>query len=298
MSAKTIICTASNDRFFQVSLSLLRSIRDQQSADIEIGYLDLGLSVENRATLAKFAPEVAAPGWDIDFSPPGGDCSTLGSGFKAMVSRPFLRDHFPGYETYIWIDADAWIQHWWAIEWLEKSARQGRISIVPEMDPAYAHCFDIKSYVRWTVEQQTGYFGADEAKRVGYNPVLNCGVFSMPAAHPVWGDWAQAMRTALGRKVGFYADQMSLNFAVYTTDHPRCFLPSTFNWLANMALPAFDPEAGEFVEPDIPHRPIGILHLTGDTKLASQRIAIVGRGEEMETRLFYDSRRRDKAKIR
>ncbi|WP_420404032.1 hypothetical protein [Nisaea sp.] len=298
MSARTIICTASDDRFFRVSLSLLRSIRDQQSADIDIGYLDLGLSGDNRASLSKFAPEVAEPGWDIDFSPPAGDRSSMSPGYKAMVSRPFLRDHFPGYETYIWIDADAWIQHWWAIEWLEKGARQGRLSIVPEMDRAYAHCFDIKSYVRWTVEQQTGYFGVEQAKRVGYNPVLNCGVFSMPAAHPVWGRWAEAMRAALSHKVGFFADQMSLNYVVYTTDHPRCFLPSTFNWLANMALPAFDPGTGSFVEPGIPYHPIGILHLAGDTKLDNQRVAIVGRDETMESRLFYDSRRRDKTGIR
>jgi len=298
VSARTIICTASDNRFFQVSCSLLRSVREQQGADIDIGFLDLGLSGENRAALAKFAPEVAAPGWDIDFPPPGGDRSTMSPGFKAMVSRPFLRDHFPGYETYIWIDADAWIQHWWAIEWLEEGARQGRISIVPEMDRAYAHCFDIKSYVRWTVDKQSTYFGTDVAKRIGYNPVLNSGVFSMPSTHGVWEVWRRALTDALSRDVSFHVEQMAMNFAVYTTEFPRCFLPSSFNWLANMALPAFDPETGTFVEPGIPHQPIGILHLAGDTKLDIQRVAIVGSDKTMVSRLFYDPQRRARATVR
>jgi hypothetical protein len=298
VSARTIICTASDDRFFQVSLSLLRSIRDQQSADIDIGYLDLGLSKENRETLAKFAPEIAVPGWDIDFAPQSGDRSTIGAGFKAMVSRPFLRDHFPGYEIYIWIDADAWVQNWWAIEWLQNGASGGRLCIAPELDRAYKHCFEIKPYVRWIFEKQKTYFGEDVARRFGYSPVLNSGVFAMPAAHGIWSIWREALAEALSRDVSFHVEQMALNYAVYSSDHPRCFLPATFNWIANMALPAFDPESGEFVEPDIPHRPIGVLHLTGNTKLANQRIALVGREETMESRLFYDPRRRKKATVK
>lgn len=288
MPAKTIICTASEDRFFHISLCLLRSIRDQQTSEIDIGYLDLGLSDENREKLKPFGPKVSVPGWDIDFTPKAGDRSAVSPGFKAMVSRPFLPDHFPGYENYIWIDADAWIQNWWAVEWLEEGAAGGNLSIVPELDRAYAHCFDFKSYVRWTYDQQTRFFGEEIAKRVGYNPVLNCGVFSMAGAHPVWSVWRDAMSLALASHVGFYADQMSLNYAVYTTDQPCCLLPSSFNWLANMALPAFDPETRQFVEPGIPYRPIGILHLAGDTKKTAQEVPIVGREGTLRTRMLYD----------
>ena len=292
MNVKTIICTAAESRFFPISLCLLHSIRDQQQADIDIGYLDLGLSASNREALSEFGAQIEVPGWDIDFTPPDGDPSKLGNGFKAMVSRPFLRDHFPGYDVYIWIDADAWVQHWWAIDWLIEGARRGDLNIAPEMDRAYKHSFDIKSYVRWTHDQQEQFFGDEVAKKVGYNPVLNCGVFSMPAAHPLWDLWAERLREALQRHVGFYADQMSLNYAVYASDHPRCFLPSQFNWLASMALPAFDPAAGDFVEPAIPHRSLGILHLSGKTKSKPQCIDIVGGSEKLTTWLLYDPQRK------
>ncbi|WP_323797425.1 hypothetical protein [Nisaea sp.] len=291
MSVKTIICTAGEDRFFPISQCLLRSVRDQQQGDIDIGYLNLGLSAGNLEKLSEYGASVVTPGWDIDFVPPDGDPTKVGDGFKAMTSRPFLRDHFPGYDVYIWIDADAWVQNWWAIDWLIEGARRGDLNIAPEMDRAYEHCFDFKAYVRWTVDQQAQFFGHDVAKRVGYNPVLNCGVFSMPSAHPLWDLWAEKLRDALQRHVGFFADQMSLNHVVYAGDHPRCFLPSQFNWLASMALPAFDPGISQFVEPGIPHRPLGILHLSGKTKSKPQSIDVLGRSEQVKTWLLYDPQR-------
>lgn len=289
---KTIVCTAGEDRFFSISQSLLRSIRDQQQQDVDIGYLNLGLSGDNLKKLSEYGVSVVTPGWDIDFTPPDNDPSKIGSGFKAMVSRPFLPEHFPGYDIYIWIDADAWVQNWWAIDWLIEGARRGDLNIVPEMDRAYEHCFDFKRYVRWTFDQQTQFFGAEAARKVGYNPVLNCGVFSMPAVHPLWDIWADRLREALQRHVGFFADQISLNYAVYAGDHPCCFLPSQFNWLANMALPAFDPASRQFVEPGIPHRPLGILHLSGKTKASPQNIDVVGMSKQMETWLLYDPQRK------
>lgn len=293
MSVKTIICTAGEDRFFPISQCLLRSIRDQQQGDIDIGYLNLGLSAGNLEKLSEYGARVVTPGWDIDFTPPEGDPAKVGNGFKAMTSRPFLRDHFPGYDVYIWIDADAWVQNWWAIDWLIEGARLGDLNIVPELDRAYEHCFDFKAYVRWTFEKQSIYFGQSIAKQIGYNPVLNTGVFSMPAEHSIWDVWKSALSDALTRDVSFHIEQMSMNYAVYTTDHPHCFLPSQFNWLASMALPAFDPAISQFVEPGIPHRPLGILHLSGKTKSKPQSINVLGESEKMKTWLLYDPRRKE-----
>ena len=35
---------------------------------------------------------------------------------KSQVSRAFLPKYFPNYEKYLWIDADAWVNSWEAIE--------------------------------------------------------------------------------------------------------------------------------------------------------------------------------------
>ena len=300
MNAKSIICTGSESRFLPICLCLLRSIRDQQQTDIDIGVLDLGLQPEESAQLSPFGPTIVKPGWDIDFERPAagsGSITTgnkqIGEGFKAMVSRPFLREHFPGYETYIWIDADAWVQNWWAIEWLIEGARRGDLNIAPEMDRSYKHSFNFREYVRWTFEQHATLFGEKSAKRVAYNPTLNCGVFSMPANHPAWSLWADAMRTALSRKVDFFVDQLALNHVVYSTEPPRCLLPSQFNWLANMAMPAFDPVTRDFVEPAIPHRPIGILHLSGNTKSAPREVRVIGHEKPWKTWLVYDQKRKE-----
>ena len=54
-----------------------------------------------------------------------------GGAFKAQFARPFLPRHFPGYETYLWIDADAWLQDWRAVELYVAAACGDRLAITP-----------------------------------------------------------------------------------------------------------------------------------------------------------------------
>jgi len=61
-------------------------------------------------------------------------------------------------------------------------------------------------------------------------------------------------------------DQTALNQAVWTERlavHP---LPAVCNWICHLAMPIFDPAANRFLEPCVPHHPIGMMHLTAETK--------------------------------
>ena len=60
-------------------------------------------------------------------------------------------------------------------------------------------------------------------------------------------------------------DQVALNYAIY-----RCglfdrteLLPAWCNWTCHFGFPAWDSAALQYVEPNLPHTPIGIVHLTG-----------------------------------
>ena len=76
---------------------------------------------------------IVGPGWDIEF--PGRD--RMPETFKAQVARPFLPRHFPGYQMYLWIDADAWLQDWRAVELYCARRVASSLAITPEIDRAY-----------------------------------------------------------------------------------------------------------------------------------------------------------------
>ena len=62
-------------------------------------------------------------------------------------------------------------------------------------------------------------------------------------------------------------DQMALNFTVYSGLFDRTeMLPAWCNWTCHFGTPALDPRTDQFVEPYLPHQPIGIVHLTGQKK--------------------------------
>lgn len=75
-------------------------------------------------------------------------------------------------------------------------------------------------------------------------------------------------------------DQIALNVAIYDGGLQEVRLPPTCNWIAHLATPAWDDTRRFFVEPDLPHEPIGILHLTLGTKWApALSVSLVGGGK-------------------
>jgi len=87
------------------------------------------------------------------------------------------------------------------------------------------------------------------------------------------------MRTALlnAPKKPFFAEQTGLNVALY--EHVRTFarLPAWCNWVCNRALPVID-DNDQFLEAGYPHRPLGIVHMTSDTKKGTFELVRFGGG--------------------
>ena len=52
-----------------------------------------------------------------------------------------------------------------------------------------------------------------------------------------------------------------MNIAVYDKNADVEFLPLSCNWIASNILPKFDEEKKTYVEPYLPHKKIGIMHL-------------------------------------
>jgi hypothetical protein len=300
---KTIICTAANQPFASLALDLFRSIRNKpQSAGVSIGLLDTGLIDAAANQFRGEVEHVVAPGWDVDFAKleradnrrPNEKWRSDNQGLQAMTARPHLPSHFPGHDLYIWIDADCWLQDWSVIELLTRGARDGALCITAELDRAYVQFYDQGKITDWANGVYASFFGEEIAARLRNFPILNSGVFALRGDSPLWARWHQAMEDGLSRNYDFYAEQFGLNRVVYLEDFPRNILPATCNWLANRARILFDEETNTFVEPNLPYSPLGIVHLSGESKNKEHRLKILGREAVLKTNLRYSPTRRDK----
>jgi len=287
-TSELIIVSAADSGYFPLLRDCVLSVRAQRG-DVAIGVLDLGLAPDQRDWLGEQVAHLVIPGWDVAF--PGQDRAP--ETFKAQVARPFLPRHFPGYAMYLWLDADAWLQDWRAVEMYCVAAGEDRLAIALELDRAYKrHYKRPKLFGRnlaWKTYREA--FGWRVADRLGRNPTANCGVFALPRDAPHWQVWAQIMTRVLQRTRFFYAEQIALNYAIFAEHLPVNFLPAYCNWAVGDAPPAFDAARGLFVEPYAPHEVIGVLHLAGrEQKNARFHLDSLD-GATVETSLRYGESR-------
>lgn len=259
-STDLIICSAADNGYFPLLRDAVLSVR-ALNAEVPIGVLDLGLLPDQLDWLIATRVRIVQPGWDVDF--PGRE--RMPQSFQAQVARPFLPRHFPAYEMYFWLDADAWLQDWRVVELYLSAAGRDRLAISLEIDRAYKrHYKRPKMFgltLAWKCYREA--FGWRVADRLGRNPIANVGVFALHRDAPHWAHWAQVMTRVLQRTRFFFAEQIALNYAIFGDGLPANFLPAYCNWAVGDAAPVFDAARGLFVEPYAPHEVIGIVHLAG-----------------------------------
>jgi hypothetical protein len=259
-TAGLMIVSGADSAYFPLLRDLVLSVREHRR-ETAIGILDVGLGEDQRQWLADRVTHLVRPGWDIDF--PGR--ANTPEFRKAQFARPFLPRHFPGYETYLWIDADAWVQDWHVVEIYVAAARSGRLAIVPEIDRAYKRHYKRPKVFGLTLawKNYREAFGWRVADRLGRNPMVNCGVFALRGDADHWRVWGRIIERVAQRTRFFYVEQTALNYAIFAEHLPVDFLPAYCNWMPGDAAPAFDPGRGAFVEPYSPHETIGVMHLAG-----------------------------------
>ena len=227
-SERAIAITGGDAAYFDLMRDCIESLQaTEPGRALALGVLDCGLTEEQRDWCRERGAVLVVPQWDFDF--PGRD--SLKDGYKALTARPFLPRYFPGFDLYLWIDGDCWVQRGDAID-----------------GAAFEACFD-----------------KDTAERLIRYPLINAGVFALAADAPHWQGWAGLLGEALQRSTNM-TDQVALNVLVYDRGFSCEPLPSRCNWPVHHATPAWDAARGLFVEPAMPYEALGILHLTIYTK--------------------------------
>jgi lipopolysaccharide biosynthesis glycosyltransferase len=276
---KNVVVTAANDAYFHLLEGMVKSYhQNARRDDTDLCVIDLGLTGEQRARIRDLVERFVTVDWDLDFP-----CLRDAPEYKkAFTVTPFLPKYFGEYETIVWIDADAWIQTQDGLDiWIE-AAKSDKLVMVPELDRSYpsaivggkVRTFNNLPLLNGRVRRISSLlhknllwqYNLEIANKSIFQPMLNAGVFAARTSSTCWEEWAEAYRIARVKKLFHLSDQAPLNYAVYMGMLEVYKLPSIYNWICGLAMPVWDSELQLFVEPLLPHNPIGIVHLVGYSK--------------------------------
>ena len=194
--------------------------------------------------------------------------------YKLLTERPFLKDHFPGYEKYIWLDADTEVLNIQGIKNLIEATDLKDLAISPEMNESYVFKntkFGIKkifsSFYKisgWSFKNYKRYFSKDLGEDLFFKPLFNNGVFCLNSDSEIWNLWKNEYQNALNKaktSYGIKTDQLSLNKIIYENFHKISILDSTNNWIISKSekIKKIDEN---FYTPSFPNRKINVLHYT------------------------------------
>lgn len=262
-SERAIAITGGDAAYFDLMRDCIESLQATEAGRaLALGVLDCGLTEEQRDWCCERGAVLVVPQWDFDF--PGRD--SLKDGYKALTARPFLPRYFPGFDLYLWIDGDCWVQQGDAVALFLAAARTGALAVAPEIHRSmrhYRHAWQEFSSINGAAFEAC--FDKETAERLIRYPLINAGVFALAADAPHWQGWAGLLGEALQRSTNM-TDQVALNVLVYDRGYSCEPLPSRCNWPVHHATPAWDAARGLFVEPAMPYEALGILHLTIYTK--------------------------------
>ncbi|MFY9287266.1 MAG: hypothetical protein WAO98_02065 [Alphaproteobacteria bacterium] len=293
---KAIVISAADDNYLSLAQDLFHSIQAQTFAyEFDLGLLDVGLSEPSRAWFKANNIHTEPVKSDIQY-PARAAWEARVPSYRTLSARPFLRRYFPGYDVYIWMDADVWVQTPDALNtMIEGASTSSAIHLSVELDRCYKMFFE--DATMWSV--YNGWYQAcynDDliTATMTLKPMLNAGVSAMSKDSPVWETWLKIYADALQKlpeldNKTFMTDQLALNIAVFMKNMPHVIMPAAFNWLTFFAIPVWDKKTSQYVEPMAPYRPISQFHLTQKPKLQVEKITCTD-GTIIERPLTYRAR--------
>lgn len=295
MNNKIAFVSSADSNYFPLLCEWLASVRRfSANEDKDVCIFNAGLEEHQIEYLKAQGCKVVEPSWPCDIA----DSKIQGRIFlKSCVCRPFIPHIFPGYETYIWMDSDTWLQTYEPVDLLVRAAAKGAIGISPQADRNYGKAMRVEWAGPIVRKARSFYysnarkaFSGDVARKLFPYPTLNAGVFSLAGDAPHWAAWQELIKKALQKGKVFTAEQLTLGMLIYLEQFNAEFLPAWCNWLCENK-PYWDEQEQMFVEPSLPYHPIGVMHLSGYDNMRVERSLVTEvqsvEGDDLERSLRY-----------
>lgn len=266
MTCRITLVSSSDDRYAPLLFELIASIRAHpQSAAVDVSVVSAGMSAPIAEEAKARADNFAEGRWHY----PGFDKRYGGREWlQGRLVKAFLPEYFPGYDIYIWLDADAWVCDWRAIDLFVRGAGQAGYAATMDDVPTRTRITGKVTWLlgRFPLVKTYGYKHALRSrlpmpvvKQLALVRPFNGGAFALHRDAPHWQPVQNHLGTLTRRGRIFGSNQLAFVMAVQLDGLPVEILPAWCNYLGTPKVCA---ETGRFVEPYLPHNPIGVLHLT------------------------------------
>ena len=277
------IVTGADCVYFDLMLELLRTLSDDEAAQRHaLCVLDFGLTLDQVVRAQQCRATVIRPDWVFEAPAPLRTQANLG-----YATRPVLPRLFPGYDMYLWLDADISVPNARFMSTFTAAAKTGSLAIAEEADRSYR----LEAYAfKWQLGNAFRCFGLRGGLNFCMGRPVNSGIFALKADAPHWSVWQARYQQAVHRAGRVNLDQHALMAALYLDKLPCTYLDSTHNWICTRSQPLWDEERQIFCRPYPPYDAIDVLHLAGRDKDKLWDIK-TRLGETRRMHLTYSGRR-------
>jgi len=264
------IVSGGNSKYFQLLKELALSIRDKpQGKNINIVFLDGGLTSENIIYFKNLNIEIIDPGWCNHLA----EKKSTGRDFlKINIAKMYLDKILPNKKTIIWIDADAWLQTLESINLFSLVANKNKLAIVSQATRLESKNIQFKKvFTHRFVELRNILY--KNARRAGLKkelieqmqgrPTLNAGAFSLRQNAPHWERFRYWQNEILKKGRVFTSDQLAIGLTIYHEKLSYEALPDICNYINPWR---YDKINNLFVDYYAPYNPVSIVHLAGQDK--------------------------------
>jgi hypothetical protein len=248
--------------------------------ELSLVVLDLGLTDAEKKWLASVGAVLATNAEAIPNFPdaPGY--------MRAMTCRPYMRDLLPGYELYVWMDADIRLVAPGALQAyvLSASANREAIAICQEVDPCYGFVNNphvSRNYHGPKRRRMAVVYGEEIAEKFDGFLCYNAGMFAMHRDSLIWNSYRVNLERAMRTPFDHMKEQDAMNVAIMQNGGKAVNLSALFNWLCSAAQPVFSEPLKRWVRPWPPQEVVSVLHL------AAVDADIVLDGKKAKMRDYY-----------
>ena len=222
-----------------------------------IGILDLGLDFTQAQELKNKGFYVVKPTWTMSVPESIRKQHQLG-----LIARTDLRDYFPGYDVYLWFDADAWAQTPEFFYELTEGASNRGAALIAENGPGYTKDF---AYAKWWYGNMVASYGLMKGLYVASQPVFNIGIMALASNAPHWELWKRYYQEFINTREKVN-NQHSFNAAVRLENLDFHLAPSRCNWITVLSKPFWNSATKMLCEPHKKGLPLSVVHMAGPDK--------------------------------
>lgn len=274
MGKSTIIMTGCDAKFYHYMDESIQSwLALGLDSQADIGILDLGLSSEQVQSLKSLGCAVVQPTWTIDVPDKLKVNHQVG-----LVARTALRDYFPGYNVYLWFDADAWAQTPEFFEAMVDGAKAKGAAIIRENGAGVRRDF---LYNKWWYGHMVATYGPIDGIRVAFPPAINIGIVALSDTAPHWEAWIRHYKVMIDKRHKTNLDQHAFVAALALENLPAAQLSPRCNWIATLSSPVWSNDLKMLCEPVANGKPLSVIHMAGPDKRRDYKLKTTTGGEKI-----------------